>query len=191
MMNLNVSKLDDSDTEDRGKNPYNVIAEAKAFMNSASNVQRRKEQQLKATKIDNLVPSQVVVVKKQVRGKNNSELAPNRKFNSFKGAKVLYDLLTPAMQTAHDDPSDGVLTTKANFEIKRKSKHPETIQPLEYFSRGQIGVQVCTDRIRALSNVSGSTPSNKDTGYDSPPGKRKNKNASVTEAKALERDNFY
>ena len=57
MMNLNVRKLDDSDTEDRGKTPYNVIAEAKAFMNSASNVQRRKEQQLKAAKIDNLVPS--------------------------------------------------------------------------------------------------------------------------------------
>ena len=52
-----MKKLDDSDIEEQEKTPYNMVAEAKAFMNSASNVQRRKEQHLKATKIDNLVPN--------------------------------------------------------------------------------------------------------------------------------------
>lgn len=64
-------------------------------------------------------------------------MAPTRKVSSFKGAKVLYDLLTPCVQSPTlpsanalhhrqgEEPSDGVNSTNANFEIKRKSKHPE------------------------------------------------------------------
>ena len=80
----------------------------------------------------------------------------------------------------------GNQTTRANFDIRRKSKFLDNIQPLEYSVAGSEPATAGVSNLRSLSQVSGAMPSITDTGECPPLQKAKNPHLkiSLTDGKA-------